>query len=401
VHLKPEVLDRLLLSKSFLDRIRFQPIAEHDGHTLAVNIIAAHDSAEFAIAAIADQLGCSPPNAAKTYLMDYFDPIEKATNKLPHGKDYIRQLNTVRSSLKHQGLRPNAKQWAYVAEKVFETAENWCSDYLQVSFADLDESELSRNADVKQLFKEAQDSCAATQYREALEKLGIALAIVLHDNVALHSVTAGEPRSEDAIRLSGFAVHANDFLALQEFLPHVPRFGQKAGTPVWKQSVFGHPGNWRPDTVEFCLRTFIDVAIKIQDAAWRPKAIERMFLYDQQLEALKDGVEIWKDEPKSSVGGVRPIMIPGFGEQERKVVATLRQGARLKGVISMAKPDSPFFGHFGRGSVSTGEILEIWNTDGYYGMVLGSDVRVTCVPIEHDTIREFYPDLPVLDWDPE
>lgn len=400
MQLKPEVLDRLLLSKSFLDRIRFQPIAEHDRHTLAANIIAAHDSAEFAIAAIADQLGCSAANAAKTYLMDYFDPIEKSTNRAAYGKDYIRQLNTVRGSLKHQGLRPDAKQWAYVAEKVFETVGKWCADFLQVSFANLDESELLRSDDVKQLFKEAKDSCDAKQYREALEKLGIALATVLHDNAALHGVTAGEPSSEDAIRLSGFAVHANDFLALQEFLPSVPGFGQNAGTPLWKQSMFGHPGNWRLETVEFCLRTFLDVAIKIQDAAWRPKAIERMFLYDQQLEALKNGVEIWKDEPKSFVGGIRPIMGPGFGEQERKVVVMLKQGAKLKGVISLVKSD-PLFGHFGRGSVSTGEILEIWNTDGYYGRVLSSDVRVTCVPIEHDTISEFYPELPVLDWEPE
>ena len=78
--LKPEVLDRLLLSKSFLDRIRFQPVPVHDRHTLAANIIAAHDAAELAIAAIADEVGCSHMNAGKTYLMDYFDPIEK---KLP------------------------------------------------------------------------------------------------------------------------------------------------------------------------------------------------------------------------------------------------------------------------------------------------------------------------------
>src|ERR1035438_4136880 len=58
--LKPEVLDRLLLSKLFLEKIRFQPVAVHDRHTLAANIIAAHDAAELAIAGVCDQLGCLP-----------------------------------------------------------------------------------------------------------------------------------------------------------------------------------------------------------------------------------------------------------------------------------------------------------------------------------------------------
>jgi hypothetical protein len=120
VLLKPEVLDRLLLSKSFLDRIRFQPAAVHDRHKLAANIIAAHDAAELAIAAIAHERGCSPANGGKTYLMDYFDPIEKTTEIPVHGRDYFRQLNGVRSLLKHQGLYPDAKQWARVAETVFE-----------------------------------------------------------------------------------------------------------------------------------------------------------------------------------------------------------------------------------------------------------------------------------------
>ena len=82
--LKPEVLDRLLLSKSFLEKIRFQPVASHDRHTLAANIIAAHDAAELAIAGICDQLGCLPQKGDK-YLMDYFTSYRTArgTDPLP------------------------------------------------------------------------------------------------------------------------------------------------------------------------------------------------------------------------------------------------------------------------------------------------------------------------------
>jgi hypothetical protein len=328
--------------------------------------------------------------------MDYFDPIEKQTQVPAHGKDYIRQLNSVRSSLKHQGLRPDPKQWAYVAEKVFGTVEKWCSDYLQVPFAELDESELLRSVEVKRLFKEAQDLSLATKYKESLEKLGLALAMVLNENGALQGIIAGEPSSEDAIRLSGFAVHANDFLALQEFLPRVARFGPDAGTTKWKQSGFGHPGNWTLEAADFCLRTFLDVAIKIQDAAWRPRAIQRMFLYDQQVEVLRDGVEIWKNEPRTSPGRLSVLIRPG--EVQRRVVVTLKRGEKLKGMISLMKNDP--FSHFGRTAV-TPETLEIWTTEGHYGLLLQRDVRVTCIPIENETITEFFPKLPVLDWEPE
>ena len=78
--LKPEVLDRLLLSKSFLEKIRFQPVAVHDRHTLAANIIAAHDAAELAIASVCDQLGCLPQKGA-SFLMDYFESYKACATR--------------------------------------------------------------------------------------------------------------------------------------------------------------------------------------------------------------------------------------------------------------------------------------------------------------------------------
>jgi hypothetical protein len=114
VHLKPAVLERLLLSKSFLDRIRFQPVAVYDRHTLAANIVAAHDSSEFAVAAICDQLGCLPPKRP-AYLMDYLGSLKSSqhpTKDVP-ARAYFRDLNDVRNLLKHpkhQGLYPDHKQ---------------------------------------------------------------------------------------------------------------------------------------------------------------------------------------------------------------------------------------------------------------------------------------------------
>jgi len=409
VALKQTVVDRLLLGKSLLDRFRFEPVAVHDRHTLARNIITAHDAAELAIAAVADELGCLPANRGKTYLMDYFDPIEKMTDLAPQGREYLRQLNDVRSLLKHQGLYPDGRQWARVGESVYQHVTEWCSDYLKTPFSELDESALLADSEVKTRYDEARRLASEANYKAALEEIAVALSIVFRNNAALRGLTAGNPRSDDAIRLSGFGVHANDFLALQQFLPLVPTYGEEKGTPQWKQSAFGHPGNWREETVAFCLRTFIDVAIKIQDAPWIPGALSRPMLYDQEIEALKDRVEIWTEVRKNSKGEI----LSGFdffsaGEIEREVVRTLNRGEKLRAFVSVATESSgnsardSFFG----GGVKTGGVLTVmaFSTEpklGLYGKVLASEVKVRCVPKDDDFIRQFFPQLTAIDWDSE
>jgi hypothetical protein len=146
---------------------------------------------------------------------------------------------------------------------------------LQIFFADLDESALLSDENVKCLYDRAKHSAAQREFKTALEEIALALSLVFEENSALRGLTAGDPSSDDAIKLSGFGVHANDFLALQQFLPQVGRYGNEKGVPQWKQSRFGHPGNWREQTVDFCLRTFVDVATKIQGARWVPGALDR------------------------------------------------------------------------------------------------------------------------------
>lgn len=403
--LKPEVLDRLLLSKSLLDRIRFQPVSEHERHTLAANIISAHDAAELAIAAVADELGCSLNG--KTYLTDYFDPIEKNTGVAAYGREHMRQLNGARNMLKHQGLFPDAKQWARVSESVYQAITKWCCDYLNTSFGDLDESALLIDEGVKKLYAEAKDFAINKHYKAALERIGVALSMVFAKNAALRGLTAGSPSSDDAIRLSGFGVHANDFLALQQFLPHVATYGDNAGVPKWKQSNFGHPGNWREPTVEFCLRIFVDVAIKIQGARWVPGAFSRKDLYDQQIEALNDDVEVWTEVKKNAHGEV----LSGFevwlpGKTHREVLRTLKRGETLRAFVNIAAESSgdtakdSFLG----GGVKTGKILMAFSEElkpSLYGKAMAADVKVTCVPKDDEFTKQYFPGLPILEWEPE
>lgn len=399
--LKPEVLDRLLLSKSFLEKIRFQPVAVHDRHTLAANIIASHDAAELAIASICDQLGCLPQKGV-SYLMDYFASYREIRGNDPHAKEYFRNLNTARNSLKHQGLFPDAKQWSRVGEAVFQHITKWCWDDLTVSFSELDESALLLNADVKRLYDEASQSEVQGDFKGTLEKLALALSIVFKENSALRGFEAGTATTEDAIRVVGFGIHGNDFLALQQFLPRVSRWGADAKTPRWKQSSFGHPGNWREDSAEFCLRTFVDVAVKLQGAQWIPGPISRDILYEQQIEALKDGVEFWRDVSDGTGANSYAALL---GKTKRETKQLLRKGEKLRATVARANVSDVFYaaaaGALGGGaqnentlSVMPSGTYESWK-------VLASDVKVVCVPSEIESVKEYFPWLPEIDWEPE
>jgi hypothetical protein len=340
--------------------------------------------------------------------MDYFSSLEDATAKGVHARDYFRNLNSTRNLLKHQGLYPDAKQWSRVGESVYQHTVKWCWDYLNLSFSELDEAALITDARAKRLYDAAKVDAAKQDFKAAFEKIALALTAVFSNNSALRGLEAGKPKSEDAIRLAGFGVHSNNFLAMQEFLPHVQTSGNKAIIPQWKQSQFGHPGNWTEMTADFCLRTFVDVAIKIQGAQWIPGAISRQTLYEQQVEAIKDEVEFWRHVRKDSQGRV----ITGFssissGELHREVVRTLKRGESVRGLVSMATDDSAsslqaLFG----GPVKNPEILDVFafpkdGDKGFYASVLATDVRVTCVPRDIDYVTQYYSWLPIIDWEPE
>jgi hypothetical protein len=72
--LQQDIVERLLVAKDLLSRIRFVPTARPDRVTLARHILTAHDAAELAVAAIARHVGRLPPGP-QVYLMDYFPGI--------------------------------------------------------------------------------------------------------------------------------------------------------------------------------------------------------------------------------------------------------------------------------------------------------------------------------------
>jgi hypothetical protein len=284
--LSQDVVDQLLVSKGLLARIRFHPPADPDRISLAQAILTAHDAAELAIAAIARHLNVLP-SAKQTYFMDYFPAIQKThqDGEVP-GRDFFSKLNSVRVNIKHLGVFPDPQQWYRVGERTYDYVSGWCQQYLELSFEELDQSALIVDQSVKDFFDHSKNAFQQKQYKESLEYLAYAMQTLFNSNKALRNLVVGAPRAEDAIKLATFGVHANDYLALQEFLPGVINRENNLVT-MWDQKKFGHPGNWREDAVEFALKTFIEVALRIQNATWIPGAIEFDSLYEHKIYSFR------------------------------------------------------------------------------------------------------------------
>lgn len=388
--IRPDVIERLLLCKSLLSRIRFQPAAQPDRYFLATQILAAHDAAELGLAAIADQCG-KIPGGQQHYLLDYCTSLRELKD-VP-GRNYFRQLNQVRLAFKHHGVFPEQAQWARVGDTTYGHVSLWCHEYLQISLDELDESSLLVNQDVRKHLDRAKKAMQTKDYKAVLERLAEALYTLLTENAALRGLSVGNPRSQDAIKLAGFGVHGNDFLALQEFLPQASKTEQ--GFQVsWKQSEFGHPGNWRENSARFCLDAFLDLALKIQNAQWIPGALHLATLYEYKVTALRDGVELWREVNE---GGSSPIESLAGTRTRREVVRTLSAGESLRGSISAIRSTEGFLGK--------GPIEQIWvmttSPSEFLGFVDLKNVKITCVPRDNPLVKQHFPALPEIDWQPD
>lgn len=384
--LSQHVVERLLIAKNLLDNIRFSTISHPDHFTLAKHILTAHDAVEFAIASIADHLGCTFKNSKKVTLMDYFPEIKTIKPDFP-GQEYCSSLNDVRIGIKHKGQFPSPLQWLGVGGKIYECVSQWCEKYLDLKLDTLNEDVLITDPQVKAYLEQARDAFDKEQWKIVLEYLAFALKSLFENSQALRNLQVGSPRAEDAIKLSTFGVSANDFLTLQEFLPSFVYDPTHSLQIKWKQEEFGHPANWTQKTAYFCLKTFVAVALRIQDAEWIPGAIDFDLVYTHRITAIEDDVEI----------------LEKCNSEPKRILLTLKKGASMN--VNILKNDS-----FGASLIDT-----LQNKKSYLSILMDSSekylfggfgevdpdkVHVTCVPRDLQLVKEYFPDLPVIDYIP-
>lgn len=389
-----ETTDLLLVSKSIIDRVRAQRTSNPDRFSLAINILLAHDAAELTIAAIASHLD-KLPTGDKRYLMDYFSSIKTLhPEKEVAGKSYFDQLNRVRVNLKHKGIFPDPQQWGGVGDRVYEYLQQWCFQYLELSLDDLDESVLIRDPEVKRYYEEARANFAMQKYKDVMEKLAWALHAIFEKKAALHGLAVGVPNAENAIRLAAFGVQANDFLRLQQFLPRI--LVQFQGPPKirWSQSEYGHPGNWHAETARFCLRTFLDLALKLQMVSWIPGPIHFSLVYECKIEIIKDTAEVWNlPEDKPYDYNLNGDII------NRELIKKLSKGTVLRG-SAWTENKEGLLGLLVEKKPKKDEIfITCDDPEKISGYVAKDAVKIICSPRTHEFIKENFPDLPEIEWE--
>ena len=402
MNLRKEVIHRLVLAKSILDPARNVAWAQPNAHLVAKFLLSAHDAADLAFAAIADHMNKHSAKNRAPSMIECLSAIGASASI--HGP-YFRSLNEARNGLKHTGNLPNTHQWARVGDEIFERISNLCEVSLGLLLEDVDESELLVNTDAKAHFSSAKQARATGDLKAALEELGKALYISLH-NSAVTGIRVGMPKAEDALKLTAFGVSVNDFLSLQEFLPtvHAESVLGDPSTVLWKQSGFGHPGNWQIDVVNFCLGAYLSVALAIQSAPWTPQALELSVLYDYKVTANERNVEVWEDFVNEALEHIGPDNSRAFRSHKRylekgesiTVPATVphfvSDDLSLDGVWIKRVRVSPHESLSGLGRLHDDEKAEF---------VDRASVDITCVPVSYykEVFENRFPNLNEIPWE--
>lgn len=385
MEMNEHIAERLLLSKSLLNPIR-QPFVSKPNRSLtAKHILIAHDAAELALSAIAQYVG-KTPKKQQVHMMDYFPPLsEEHPGEEVYGKEYFSQLNRARVSIKHCGVFPNLQQWFNVGQKTYEYISAWCVKYIKMPLDSMDESALLADPNIKSLYNTAKEEAKSRNYKECLEFIARAEFELFETNATLRGLSVGTPKAEDAIKLSSYGVNANDYLRLQEFLPAASRYSDDPPSISWKQTKFGHPANWRANATDFCLRTFLSLALCIQNAEWTPGAIDFYTIYEYEIMAKIDGAKMWREEQTEE-----KRIIKKFSKGET-IHARMVQTVRKQGLSSLTwliKPEN---------KPREQQELHIIASEVGYGSIMRRDFEIRCVPRRNEIVKELFPNLPSLE----
>ena len=386
--IRQEVIQRLLLAKLILAPSLSAPCAEPDAHTVATHVLTSHDAADLVFAAIADQQGKLAKKGAKQSpsMMESLDLVECSAD-FHKPVTFFSQLNETRNGLKHKGILPNTRQWGQVGRETYEKLSELCHNCIELPLDEIDESALLRDEEVRNYLAAAKKAIENHENKKGLEEIARALRTQLDQVRFSFTIEVGEAKAEDAIKLSGFGVDANDFLRLQEFLPETRSLGNGFNI-IWKQSRFGHPCNWRKDTAQFCLRAFLQIALRIQDAKWIPSAIELYQLYKYKVTAKEDNVEIWVEGREYGSDLVTKIAVGRLQKGESKTFPPIRQPLVTDWYDEIEKQSLKI--------VNLQEDSYIPISGPQQQFVLFDKVTITCV--RNDFMREQFPDLIEIPW---
>jgi hypothetical protein len=288
-----DTFDRLLLSRSLIAQLRFK--SANDRFAVAAHVLAAHDAAELAIAAVRSETAV--PNISDTRALALPDHLgllkaHRHPNKDIEGRDYISKLNRVRVDLKHHGITPDKDQWGTVAEKVFGFISSWCEEYMSVDYAGLDAADLIQSEIIRDMLLGARNHLQQDRFKECLEKLAVAIEQssleLFPDGVY---VSPGHANAEEALTVSAYGIDPGRFLALQRLLPCLVTGDFVGADAYWDQRRYGHEANWNRPNAEFAYEETVNLLTRLQGATPYPTPL----LYEH---VFRDIVVVKRDSPE-------------------------------------------------------------------------------------------------------
>jgi len=397
MNLKSEVLRRLLLTKSLLSSGQSVVGDQPNDHLVSRQLLNAHDAADLAFAAIADHQGNLPPKL-KDSMPQCLDAIVTTVDK---SRGYFRQLHEARNILKHDGVLPNVQQWGSVAVDVFEKLSSICNSTLGVNLENLDELDFLVREDVREHLSAAKQYRVSGELKSALEEVGKALFAALNKHPNLREIGVGRGKAEDAVKLTTYGISAGDFLRLQEFLPEVSKFLSEPLRLSWRQSKFGHPGNWRDEVVDFCIRTCLSVALSIQSSPPIPEPVEFQYRYQYKVTAQEDQVEVWEDLTEDHLSEVSS----NYARPFRTHVRYLKKGDTIivPFMDPLASSDLSLAGDEIRRVQIRSEgfnyISGMLGLKGRSQYVNLAQVNLTCIPHKGEFLGQDFPKLSEIPWE--
>lgn len=271
--IREEVFNRIIFAKKLYKDGELACNIGNDQMVFAKGLLLLHDATENALGAIADHLGAGLKG--NKYILDYFELIKKAdTHKrtLPYMIP-IRNLNTIRNNIKHQGILPDIKSNAHFPSTVYQLITDICQTYLGLDFSSLSLKNLIRDKKVLKFINRAEKEIADGKIRESLISLAYAMYYICESSSTFvlplffkqKELIFTEPYGSDqTIDLLENRVDPYLYHRFKNLTPVIGKNTKTYELTYWWDKTFGHPANWTGRNAKFCLDFCIDTALKYQ-----------------------------------------------------------------------------------------------------------------------------------------
>jgi len=333
--IRPEVIRRFVLAKALHREGKFAVARRSDQFEFARGLLLLHDSSESALGAIADHVNARL--SGNHYLLDYYKLIEEAdpmSRAVPY-RVQMRNLNSIRNHLKHQGIFPGREGARHFPNTVEALLEELSTAYLGVELRSLSLIDLIKNENARNYIRLAEANLSASQCEQALVHLAYAIYhLVEFSSIRGLGLPTGSP--DDSPRYDFTEPYGTDYTVTllqhgvdpytyHRFRNLTPRIAQNRSsgeiTYHWDK-IFGHPANWTEKNVTFCLDFASDTALKVQHR--EPYDYEIVYypeVYEDVITPSGDSARIWSAPARSKVG------------IDRQLLAELQKGQQLVGIV--------------------------------------------------------------------